>query len=148
MIGPIKRLKIAWYKHQATRAIWFLRYIDTIAHSVGWNRTQVRQMWRDLVERPHVRQTILDQLAVANGIKVMRANRSKLQISHDILYGKLVRLHFENERLKERLGELPVEFVEGLILAIDNCESIDGLLADYGVTIEPAQEAKNEVPAM
>lgn len=148
MIGPWKRLKIVWYRHQAKRAIWFMRYIDVMAHSVGWNRTKIRQMWRDFLEKPATRQATLDQLAVVNKITIKRAKRSRLQMSADIMYGKLARASFENQALRERLGELPIEFVEGLIHAIDDGESIDNLLGSYGVTIGKAEEAQDEVPAV
>lgn len=149
MIGPWKRLKVSWYRRKARGVIWFMRYIDVTVHMAGFNRSKIRQMWRDFIDHPATRSRVLDELAVVNKIRIKRERRSRLQMSMDNLYAKYIRAERELAEMRERAGELPVEFVEGLVLAIDRGESIDGLLGDYGITMgEPGYDITRAEEAM
>jgi hypothetical protein len=71
-------IKKRWYRRQARRAIWFLRYLDRCLAEVGMGRAKAKQFWEDFYKHPQARMMALDQLAVLNKIKIRRANETKM----------------------------------------------------------------------
>ena len=74
MDNPYRWLKRRWYRRQARRAIWFLRYIDRTFRDHGMTRVQARGFWGDFIKHPEVRHATLNQFAVLNKVKI-RAER-------------------------------------------------------------------------
>jgi hypothetical protein len=85
MIGPWKRIKMAWYKRQAKRAIWFLRYLDRTIQGMGWGREKCRQFWLDFYKYPEARRKAMNDLAVINKIKIKELRHSRMEKTIDWL---------------------------------------------------------------
>jgi hypothetical protein len=79
MTGPWGKIKQIWYRRQAKRALWFMRYMDRVMHEVGLTRGEIRKAWRDFTDHPMARRVILDRMAVINKITIKRQNRTRLQ---------------------------------------------------------------------
>lgn len=79
MDNPYRWLKKRWYRRQARRAIWFLRYLDRMLHNMGWGRPQVRRFWEDFIKHPMARRVTLNQLAVVNKITIREERRMKVE---------------------------------------------------------------------
>lgn len=133
------------FRRKARHAIWFHRYMDRVMQVAGYDRRQTKVVWADFIVHPSMRRSVLNQLAQINTIKQKKIHLSKVELQLDALRLEAGRLQGRLWAAEHRPAELPVEFVEGLILAIDNGESIDGLLGDYGVTIG---DKTDEVPAV
>jgi DNA repair exonuclease SbcCD ATPase subunit len=131
MIGPWKRIKMAWYKREAKRAIPFLRYYDRVMHDSGMSRAEIKQAWGDFRSSPYNRMSILYQIARMNKIKIRMAKRKsyekalaelesmyrktkgeydKLKADHDKCAAKAAEIlaDIEVAQMKEKPVEVPI----------------------------------------
>lgn len=118
MTGPILWIKKRWYRRQAKRALWFMRYMDLVAHGAGWGRTKTRQMWRDFAEHPWARFQILDKLAAANKVEIRRARKL---LAEKRLEDMSIKYHVAMAELRKAKAEAqaaagkPAEVVEAIV---------------------------------
>jgi len=103
MTGPWAWIKVVWYRHQAKRAILFLRYLDRVLHETGMGGAAVKRAWRDFHHSAYQRAVILNQVARANKIKLRRAARSKLEEKVFAMVRQVNALGDENAKLKAEL---------------------------------------------
>jgi len=85
MGNPYYWLKKRWYRRQAARAIWFLRYLDKTIQGMGWGREKCRQFWLDFYKYPEARRKAMNDLAVINKITIREARHSRMERTIDWL---------------------------------------------------------------
>lgn len=100
MIGPWKRIKMAWYKRQAKRAILFLRYYDRVMHDAGMSRAEVKRAWDDFRSSPYNRMSTLYQIARMNKIKIKRAKRAGYEMALATLEARYLKTKTDYDKLK------------------------------------------------
>jgi hypothetical protein len=139
LTGPWLFLKKRWYRRQAKRAIWFLRYMDRVLHESGISRADIRTAWKDFHGSVYFRQQMLDHFAVLNKIKIRRANKTRLQKLHESLLERYSKLMSENVGLRKRVTKLE-EYEKKCMTKTDE------VLAD--LESEQLKEVPNEVPGV
>ena len=95
MVKPYYWLKMRWYRRQAARAIWFLRYLDRTIHGMGWGREKCRQFWVDFNKNPEARRKALNEIAVINKITIRERRRNRMERATDQLWAANQKLQVE-----------------------------------------------------
>lgn len=98
-------MKKRWYRRQAKRATWFLRYVDLTIHSLGWNRPKIRKFWEDFTKHPQARAMALDQMAIINKIAIKRAGTTRRERAFDQVVALNRKLQLELNAVNAKLAQ-------------------------------------------
>lgn len=105
MGNPYYWLKKRWYRRQAIRAIWFLRYVDRTVHGLGWSRPKVRQFWEDFTKHPEARKKALNEISVINKITIREQKRSRMERQLELAFMANQRLQLELNKALARCAQ-------------------------------------------
>lgn len=136
MGNPYRWLKKRWYRRQAKRAIWFLRYVDRMTHGAGWNRAQRKKFWDDFIKFPGAREATLNQLSVINHIKIRELRRTNAERTADAAVEQLNRI--TRDYLKLKMEHAQCRRPEDVIPA-DGAVPVEEATGPTGPHLEEAQ---------
>jgi len=145
MIGPWAWVKRRWYRRRAKLAILFLRRMDRVAILLGWNSAKIRSMWRDFIEHPSMRSQALDEMSVANKIRIKMESEGRYHKAWLLGREKYFKLLQEHEH---NLTKLELEKARA---EISRCSTkADEIIATIVDSAPGGQqkESAREVPAL